>query len=149
MPHARGIVGCDCEESLRATSLSYCSCRSNDTGSRSILLWAEAEEPEVRRASHLVNAIKALLSRVLPGDMLPFRPEFYLSPRRRRAYFSVPEGPTPHRNHHVQHRLLHWRSLACVSFAVRWRHYPGDVSVMSLRPWCCYVCVGGPPGTRC
>jgi hypothetical protein len=26
------------------------------------------------------------------------------------AYFSVPKGPTPHRNTHVEHRFLHWRA---------------------------------------
>jgi hypothetical protein len=35
------------------------------------------------------------------------------------SYFPVPKGPTPHRNHHVRQRVLHWRPLPCISFAMR------------------------------
>jgi hypothetical protein len=36
-----------------------------------------------------------------------------------RAYFSVPKGPTPHRNTHVKHRFLHRPALPVVSFTIR------------------------------
>jgi hypothetical protein len=65
------------------------------------------------------------------------RRHYAASSKKKRAYFSVPKGPTPHRNHHVKHRLLHRRTLPGVWFATRWRHYPDDVSMTSLWPWCC------------